>query len=198
VSVNQMKSPTPGLVRQLTRILTTERFNIATVFVDGYSGHGYVHLQKSTSGTETLEAKVAYERILAQHGIRVGHYQADNGIFRSRLWSDDCQAKGQGLTFARVDAHHQNGRAEARIRRLQELTRTMLLLHAKRKWPQEISANLWPYTLCMANNLINTTPNLQDRLKRSPNELMSGTRVTSNPKHWKHFGCPAYVLDAAL
>ena len=31
---------------------------------------------------------------------------------------DDCALKHQGLTFAGVNAHHQNGRAEQRIRLL--------------------------------------------------------------------------------
>jgi hypothetical protein len=65
-----------------------------------------------------------------------------------------------------VNAHHQNGRAEARIRRLQEMARTMLI-HAKSKWPQEISANLWPYAMRMANEANNVTPNMNDEYRRS-------------------------------
>lgn len=29
-------------------------------------------------------------------------------------------------------------------------------------------------------------------------ELFANIRVASNPKHWQHFGCPTYVLDANL
>ena len=197
VAVDQLKSPTPGFIAHLTGKLTTSRYTYATVFVDAYSGRGYVHLQKTQSGAETLEAKLAWERICQQEGIKVEHYHADNGIFRGYEWMADCLKKGQGMTFAGVDAHHQNGKAEARIRRLQELTRSMLL-HAKRRWPQEISANLWPYALRMANESINATPNMSDKLRRSPDQIFLGTEVTTNPKHWKPFGCPVYVLDPSL
>ena len=197
VAVDQLKSPTPGFVAQLTGALTTDRYNYATVFVDAFSNWGYVHLQKTQSGNETLDAKRAFERLCERNGVRVMHYHADNGVFRSKVWMDDCQSKGQGMSFAGVDAHHQNGRAEAKIRRLQEMTRTSLL-HARRKWPQEISANLWPYALRMANDSINATPSLQDVSGRTPEQLFSTTEVETNPKHWIHFGSPVFVLDPAL
>ena len=198
VSVDQMKSPTPGFIAQMTGILTTKRYEYATVFVDSYSSFGFVYLQKTASADETIEGKHAFERLCQQNGIRVQHYHADNGIFKANKWVNDCQKCGQGLTFAGVNAHHQNGQAEARIRRLQELTRTQLA-HAKRKWPQEISANLWPYALRIANDANNATPNLADKPEyRSPAELFYGTKVSTNAKRWQHFGCPVYVLDKNL
>jgi hypothetical protein len=33
---------------------------------------------------------------------------------------------------------------------------------------------------------------------RSPIELSTGSSVSNNPKHWKPFGCPTYVLDNEL
>jgi hypothetical protein len=73
-----------------------------------------------------------------------------------------------------------------------------MLIHAKSKWPQEMSANLWPYAMQMANEANNVTPNMNDKHRHSPMELFANTRVASNPKHWQHFGCPTYVLDAKL
>jgi hypothetical protein len=73
----------------------------------------------------------------------------------------------------------------------------MILIHAKSKWPQEISANLWPYAMRMANEA-NVTPNMNDEHHCSPMELFANMRVASNPKHWQHFGCPVYVLDVKL
>jgi hypothetical protein len=77
VSVDQMKSPTPGLVAQLAGILTTKRYKYATVFVDNFSGMGYVHLQKTQDADESLEAKVALERNLLLENVKVCHYHAD-------------------------------------------------------------------------------------------------------------------------
>jgi hypothetical protein len=34
--------------------------------------------------------------------------------------------------------------------------------------------------------------------KRSPDQIFSGSLVSPNPKHFKPFGCPVYVLDPAL
>ena len=86
-----------------------------------------------------------------------------------------------------MDAHHQNGKAEVQITRLQELTRSMLS-HARRKWPQEITANLWPYALRMANDSINATPNMNDKQRQSPDQMFSGSEVTTmRQPDWPNF-----------
>ena len=78
-----------------------------------------------------VEGKEAFERKAAAHGVKVLHYHADNGVFASQLWRAHCVSKGQGLSFAAVGAHHQNGRAEAKIRYLQAQGRTSLIHAAK-------------------------------------------------------------------
>jgi len=50
----------------------------------------------------------------------------------------------------------------------------------------------------MCNDAENHVPNLKYRDGRTPMEAFGKTRVMTNPKHWHHFGCPAYVLDGAL
>ena len=197
VYVDMLNSPTPGFIAQSTGFLTTKRYNYACIYVDGYSGLGYVHLQKTADADEAIVGKVGFERFCAERGVRVTHYHADNGIFRSYKWVQDCTTKGQSITFAGVNAHHQNGRAEARIRRLQDMTRTMMI-HAKRRWPSEITVNLWPYALRMANDAYNATPKMNDKKQRSPEQLFNKTDVATNPKHWLHFGCPVYKLQDAL
>ena len=61
VSVDQLKSSTPGFIPQLKGKLTKQRYRAATVFVDHYSGLSYVHMQRSLTSEETLEAKRAFE-----------------------------------------------------------------------------------------------------------------------------------------
>ena len=130
VSVDQLVSPTPGLVAQLTGRLTTKRYKYVTVFVDQASRLSYVHLQKTASAEETIEAKKAFELYAADHNVRVRAYHADNGIFKAHKWVNECKQSGQWLTCAGVNAHHQNGIAERRIRELQGTARTMLI-HAQ-------------------------------------------------------------------
>ena len=197
VSVDQLVSTTPGLIAQLRGRPTQKRYRAATVFVDQYSGLGYVHLQKSTSAEETVEAKKAFERYAEQHGATVKRYHADNGIFADNLWRQECAANRQELTFCGVNAHFQNGVAERRIRELQDLARTMMI-HANRRWPSAITTNLWPYAIRMANDLHNSAPSLNRKDNKSPLEIFTGTPVAPNPMHWQHFGCPVYVLDNAM
>ena len=108
-----------------------------------------------------------------------------------------CRKQGQPLTFAGVNAHHQNGMAERRIRSIQELARAMLI-HANRRWPESVTINLWPYAVRMANDILNSTPNMQDKKKRTAEQIFSSTMVQPNQKHFKPFGCPVYVLKNAL
>jgi transposase InsO family protein len=147
VSVDQLVSPTPpGLIAQMSGFLTNKRYCYATVFADNFSSLSFMWLQKTATATETIEAKKAFEAYATTHGVPVLHYHADNGIFNAYGWRAACAEKGQGLSFAGVNAHHQNGKAERRIGLLQEKTRTQLI-HVNRRWPTAITANLWPYAL---------------------------------------------------
>ena len=71
---------------------------------------------------------------MASMGHKVLQYHADNGIFASNPWMNDCQVKGQNLSFAEVGALHQNSVAKRKIRDLHDLSRSMLL-HAIKEWP---------------------------------------------------------------
>ena len=197
VSVDQLVSPTPGLIAQMTGFLTTKRYKYATVYVDQFSRLGFVYLQKTASAEETIEGKKAFEAFPRRHGVRVLNYHADNGIFKAFLWMEECRKEHQGMTFAGVNAHHQNGIAERRIRELQELARLMLI-HATSRWKDSVTANLWPYAIRHACDAINHTPSFQDLERRASMELFAVTKVTCNPKHWKLFGSPVYVLDNDL
>ena len=133
ILVDQMVSPVPGFIAQMTGKVTVKRYKYATAFVDQASKVGCVHLQKSADADETVEAKIAFEAFMQTMGIKVETYHADNGIFRAHKWVNACNNKGQRLTFAGVNAHHQIGVAERRIRELQELAQTMMI-HANWKW----------------------------------------------------------------
>ena len=114
-----------------------------------------------------------------------------------KKWIEECQRQNQNLTFAGVNAHHQNGIAKRRIRELQETARAMLI-HASKRWPGVVTIHLWPYALRMANQAYNATPLLSHTGKQSPNKIFDNTAVDINQKHWKLFGCSVYVLKAEL
>ena len=197
VSVDQMVSPTPGLIAQMTGILTTKRYRYATIYVDQASRLGFTYLQKTASAEETLQSKRAFEAFATNRGVKIRSYHADNGIFKANDWMDDCRRMRQPMTFAGVAAHHQNGYAKRRIRTLQEMARTMLA-HGNKRWKVGITTQLWPYALRMANAMINESPNMQDSRRRSPEQIFTGSEVQANSKHWHTFGCPVYVLSSDL
>ena len=66
VSVDQIVSAQPGLIPQMSGFLTNQRLWGATTFVDHVSNYVYVHLMRDLSLTETLLAKSAMEKVMAQ------------------------------------------------------------------------------------------------------------------------------------
>jgi hypothetical protein len=198
VSIDQMVSPTHGFIAQMTGKLTTVRYKYATIYVDQASRLGYVHLQKSATAEETLKGKLAFELFAKGHNITIKAYHADNSVFRANAWVNNCNMLNQRMTYAGVNAHHQNGVAKRRIQELQELTRAALI-HANKRWPQCITANLWPYALRMANLTYNHSSSMQNEHKYAPIQVFSSkTKVEVNLKHFHPFGCPVYVLASAL
>ena len=174
--MDQLVSPTPGLIAQMTGFLTTKRCKYATVYVDQFSKLGFVFVQKTASAeetVETVESKRAFEAFARRHGVTVSNFLADNGIFKAYLWLKTCKKDGQGLSLAGVNAHHKNGIAERRIRELGEMARSMLI-HTNSRWSESVTTSLWPYAVRMADDAINNTLSFQqDKERRSPLEIFT-------------------------
>ena len=194
VGVDQLISSTPGLIGQMKGFLTRKRFKVTTVFIDHASTFSFTHCQQSTTVDETLEAKRAFERFAKSRGVTIKHCHADNGAFADKGFIDDVYKCGQTISFCAVNAHHQNGKAEKRIRDLQEAARTMIL-HAKQRWPEAITANLWPFATRMANDMSNSAPT-DDHETASPIERFTQLDIAPVVKHSHAFGSPACVLDS--
>jgi hypothetical protein len=106
-------------------------------------------------------------------------------------------------------AHHQNGKAENRIRDVTTGARTSLL-HAAHRWPKALNAYLWPVALKNYTNLRNAMPTqftatpkqvrkqLLDRYDGLPVSRFSGTSVEANLNHFHPFGSPVYMLEGKL
>ena len=197
VSVDQMISATPGRQITLSGKPSNSSYSIVTIFVDHVTNFSFAHFQESASATETIEAKRAFERIAAQHNIKVKAYHADNGIFKSKEFSDVVKHDGQSITFCGVGAHHQNGKAERQIKTFTTIARTMML-HAQNRWPDVITWDLWPFAVKLAVDIYNARPH--DKQKLSPEELFAGTPRDRNDylTSFHTFGCPVFVLDESL
>ena len=196
VSVDHLQSTEPGFFGQAKGRLTKTRYKNATVFVDHFSRLQYIHLMTTNlTSSETLEAKHAFERFAAEHGVKITHYHCDNGRFADTAFIRSCEESRQKITFCGVNAHFQNGIAERAIRDLSESARKQLL-HAKQRWPQAVSTALWPYALRSAAYLNNVLPTLEGG--QSKLELFSGIRVGSNMKVLHTLFCPVFALQNAL
>ena len=195
VSVDQLESKIPGFIGQLKGNLTVARYRVATIYVDNFSNLSYVYLQQTTNAIETVEGKHQFEIFARSHGVTVKHYHADNGRFIETLWTDDTKAHNQGMSYSGVGAHHQNGRAEKKIRDLQDLARSSLI-HAILKWPEAIDIRLWPYAIRKASHSLNYS--IRSDHDTCPMEKFAGIRVAPNLKQEHAFGCPVYVLDSRI
>ena len=210
MSVDQLVSPTAGFVPTHRGKPTLARYLGATVFVDHFSDFTYIHLMTEMNAEETVQAKLAFERECATHGVTVKHYHADNGLFDSKDFRNSVKKAGQGLTFCGVNAHHQNGKAESKIKDVTEAARTTLI-HAAHRWPDAIHAALWPAALKNYVNLRNSLPTkytpsikINGRVKReaqyeeSPTSKMAQVEVEPNLDKFHPFGSPVYILEENL
>lgn len=174
-----------------------QRYKYAIVFVDQAPVLGYVQLQKSANAEESVLTKQSFESYMIDLGIDVKAYHVDDGIFCANERVDACEANHQRLTCTDVNAHHQNGIAERRIREFQEFSRTMMM-DGNHKWLISILTSLWPYPLRMANEVYNNDPSAQHNNAKSPSQVASGSEVVINQMHYKTFGCPVFVLNQKM
>ena len=207
--MDQLVSPTSGFVPTHRGIPTVSRYIGATIFIDHFSDFAYVHLMTKMNAQTTVEAKEAFERIARTNGATVHHYHSDNGLFDTKLFRDSIEASHQTLSFCGPNAHHQNGKAENRIKDLTTHARTALL-HAAHRWPEAVNAHLWPAALKHYTNVRNSMPTeftkgkqvgsrkMHARYERSPLSSFAGTEIEPNLDHFHPFGCPVYVLESNL
>ena len=195
-SVDQIVSAQPGLIPQMAGFLTSDRIWGATTFCDHVSDFVYVHLMRNFTLEETLLAKKAYEKLLAQAGRKAKHYQADNGRFSDVGFQKDITDHDQTISFCGVGAHHQNGIIENKNKQLTLGART-LLLHGIRYWPQMIDTMFWPFAMKAYAERMNRLH--MDSNGETPESKLHGVKPEDIPVSSYHtLFCPVYVLDARL
>jgi hypothetical protein len=195
VSVDQLESSTLGLILHMKGTPTVQRYRWATVYIDHYSRLSYIHLQKQLTSEETVQGKVAFEKFCEARGVTVKHYHADNGRFADKGFVNHVSKCKQSITYCAVNAHFPERDGRERIRDLQDQTTTMLM-HAESKWPDVISANLWPYALREANESLNATPSKVTG--KVANQMFARKDAPTVLRHFHPFGCPTYILNDSV
>ena len=122
-----MISTQPGLIPQEKGNLTQARIWACTVFMDYYTGYVSVALMRDLTAESTLAAKKEFDHLCAVQGVKVKHYNADNGRFAEPAWINECKSCKKDLTFFGVGAHNQNGTSERKIKDVTLISRKMLL-----------------------------------------------------------------------
>jgi hypothetical protein len=161
---DQYKSPLLG--RQFSaqgNDLTTQKYQGGTIFCDAASAKLTVVHQVGLTGTETVQAKLCFEREAAAVGVQIRAYCTDNGIYTSKEFAAKLASKGQGIKHSGVGGHHHNGVAENAIKHTVWTARTMMI-YAALRWPKHNHQDLWPLALSHAVHLHNEIPNQASRL----------------------------------
>jgi hypothetical protein len=113
----------------------------------------------------------------------IKYLRMDNALeFRSHTFEDYCVATRIALTYSVPYEHSQNGLAEAFIKKIQLVTRPLLL-------QAQLPSSMWGHAVLYATALLKLRPTLLN--VQTPAELQSG-RIP-DVSHIKVFGCQVWV-----
>ena len=197
VSTDQYVSSVPGrLPHTFGKEKSHEKYSGGTIFVDEASGLMYVQNQVSLGAAETIRAKHDFEREASRFGVSILGYRGDNGVYKSKAFTDDLERFKQTIQFCGVGGHHHNGITERAIRTVSTCARTMMI-HAIIHNHKEVTTDLWPFAVDYAVYLWNKMPRKDGGL--SPEEIFYSVKSDYEAiREAKCWGCPAYVLDPKL
>ena len=82
-----------------TRVSQPRSATVTCVFVDHKTRHIFLHFQHSTSTSETLVGKRAYETNCKKYGRQLQHMHADNKTFNSAAFIENADSLGQTQSF---------------------------------------------------------------------------------------------------
>ena len=148
VSADHYMSRAPGrLCHTKGKSDQYDMFSGGCVFIDHASGYVSIKHQVAINATETVKAKLTFERESQSQGVVIKGYHTDNGIFDSSEFMEELLKKQQKIIFSGAGSSHQNGAAERAIKTVVTMARTMLM-HAALRCPEDtFSTDLWPMAM---------------------------------------------------
>ena len=196
VSMDHFIVSTPGRLFNSRGSEAHDRmFKGGVIFVDHATGFVFVAPVVNFTAGEAIRAKREFEAEMASKGVTVISYHTDNGVFTAAAFQDELSKLEQGLSLSGVGAHHQNAVAERAIGTVTGIART-IMLHAKIRWPKQVTTKLWPMAMKQAQFLVNHVPDLNNVC---PMDLMLKTMVPRHQlRHVHVWGAPCFVLDPKL
>ena len=119
----------------------------------------------------------------------------DNGTCFVASCKNEINGSKEILTFCGVCSHHQNGKAENRIKIIFNPARNMII-HAMCRWPELVNQSLWPHAMFLATDIRNK--NKLDKNCLSHIEKLSNTSQSFDIRKNHVFGFPFHVIDSSL
>ena len=136
-----MTTSVPCLIPHFFGFLTSKRLHYASFSADDKSNFEFTHHLEQNSFDKTMISKRSCESELRKYGKEARHSHAGNGTHATSKRKEGIEDQKQDLTFCGVGSHHQNGKAENRIKITCNPER-IISIHALCFWPKVISQSL--------------------------------------------------------
>ena len=106
--------------------------------------------QVDIKDTETVKAKLTFDREAQRQGVVVKGYHTDNRIFIASEFIEKMLNKQQKLRIGEAGASHQNEAAECAIKTV-VTTEMIMLMHAALRCTEDtLSTDIWPMAMYYA------------------------------------------------
>ena len=174
-------------------------FSGGCILIDHSSEYVIIKHQVDINATETVKAKLTFDRDDKSQGVVIKGYHTDNGIFNSSEFMEELLNNQQKIRFIGSGASHQNGAADCAIEMVVTMASTMLM-HAALRCPEDtLSTDLWPMSMDYDVWVYNRTPDIQSGF--SDIEIWSSSRfepVSETLSNYHGWGFPTYILEPKL
>ena len=87
----------------------SDMFSGRCVFIDYDSGYVSIKHQVAINATETVKAKLTFERDAQSQGVVIKGYHTDNGIFNYSEFMEELLKKQQKIRLVVLNAHISTG-----------------------------------------------------------------------------------------
>ena len=169
------------------------------VFIYHISGYVSIKHQVAINSTETVKARLTFDREAQIQAVVINGCHTYNGICNVSYFMEELLKKQQKISFSGDGASHQNGEAERAIKTVFTMAITMLM-HTDLRCPEDIlSTDHWPVAMDYAVWVYNWISDMQSGL--SAIEMWSRWRfdpVSETLSNCHVWGCPIYFLEPKL
>ena len=138
----------------------SDMFSGGCVFIDHASGYARIKHKLAINATETVKAKLTFEREAQSQGVVIKGYHTDNGIFNASEFMEELLKKQQKIRFSGAGASHQNGSAERAIKMVVTMASTMMMHTALRSPEDTLSTDIWSMAMDYAVWVYNWIPDI--------------------------------------